>query len=209
VGPAQMSLSTERPMLIHGLCPRTDGQAVCFLWHFPWGCPRWALPTAVPCGARTFLHPQMRTAAARPPRKHYTRYPSRGQDESSYLPEGRRGIPEIRAFSAFFLNRTARAFVKGAGGTRVFAAKRPLWEALVGLFRPVGDTSGHSRRHMRKVLNYNGLASAGRRNSGTFGAGKASKTVKQAGLLPKNFKKIRQVDLTPGKSWGKLNCLRA
>ena len=32
-------------------------QAVCFLWHFPWPCGRWALPTIAPCGARTFLPP--------------------------------------------------------------------------------------------------------------------------------------------------------
>src|SRR5688500_3026194 len=29
--------------------------AVCFLWHFPAGCPGWELPTTLPCGARTFL----------------------------------------------------------------------------------------------------------------------------------------------------------
>jgi len=26
-----------------------------FLWHFPAGFPGWALPTALPCGVRTFL----------------------------------------------------------------------------------------------------------------------------------------------------------
>ena len=30
--------------------------AVCSLWHFPCPCGRWALPTTVSCGARTFLH---------------------------------------------------------------------------------------------------------------------------------------------------------
>jgi hypothetical protein len=30
-------------------------KAVCFLWHFPWGYPRWALPTALSYGGRTFL----------------------------------------------------------------------------------------------------------------------------------------------------------
>ncbi len=30
-------------------------QAVCFLWHFPWGHPRSALRTILPCVARTFL----------------------------------------------------------------------------------------------------------------------------------------------------------
>jgi hypothetical protein len=26
-----------------------------FLWHYPWGRPHWALPSTLPCGARTFL----------------------------------------------------------------------------------------------------------------------------------------------------------
>ena len=26
-----------------------------FLWHFPWGRPRWELPSALPFGVRTFL----------------------------------------------------------------------------------------------------------------------------------------------------------
>ena len=36
------------------LCPEGPS-AVCFLWHFPGGCPRWPLATTVPCPARTFL----------------------------------------------------------------------------------------------------------------------------------------------------------
>lgn len=31
------------------------GPAVCSLWHCPAGRPGWALPTTLPCGARTFL----------------------------------------------------------------------------------------------------------------------------------------------------------
>ena len=36
---------------------RPEGRpaAVCFLWHCPAGHPGWALPTTLPCGARTFL----------------------------------------------------------------------------------------------------------------------------------------------------------
>ena len=34
--------------------------AVCSLWHFPAGFPGWALPTAVPCGVRTFLEDSFR-----------------------------------------------------------------------------------------------------------------------------------------------------
>ncbi len=30
-------------------------KAVYFLWHWPAGYPEWALPTTLPCGARTFL----------------------------------------------------------------------------------------------------------------------------------------------------------
>ena len=29
--------------------------AVCFLLHFPSGCPAWVLPSTAPCGVRTFL----------------------------------------------------------------------------------------------------------------------------------------------------------
>jgi len=32
-----------------------EAPAVFFLWHFPWGCPRWMLSTTVPCPVRTFL----------------------------------------------------------------------------------------------------------------------------------------------------------
>jgi hypothetical protein len=47
--------------------------AVCFLWHYPAGHPGWALPTTLPCGARTFLgaHPKVRNAVARPTRPPY------------------------------------------------------------------------------------------------------------------------------------------
>ena len=34
--------------------------AVCFLWHFPSACAAQALPGALSCGARTFLHIAMR-----------------------------------------------------------------------------------------------------------------------------------------------------
>ena len=45
--------------------------AVCFLWHYPAGHPGSALPTTLPCGARTFLGAtchQAGAAAARPAR---------------------------------------------------------------------------------------------------------------------------------------------
>ncbi len=42
--------------------------AVCFLWHFPAGCPGWALPTTLPCGVRTFLDPVASAAITRPTR---------------------------------------------------------------------------------------------------------------------------------------------
>src|SRR5450759_1399656 len=44
------------------------GLAVLFLWHFPSGRPDWVLPSALLCGARTFLQPFTRSAVTRPPR---------------------------------------------------------------------------------------------------------------------------------------------
>jgi len=41
-------------------------QAVCSLWHFPWGHPRSALPTILPCGARTFLSPRQKRGKRSP-----------------------------------------------------------------------------------------------------------------------------------------------
>src|SRR5215831_19748763 len=49
----------------------TGPRAVCFLWHCPAGHPGSALPTTLPCGARTFLtgfHPGAAARPARPPR---------------------------------------------------------------------------------------------------------------------------------------------
>jgi hypothetical protein len=45
------------------------GEAVCFLWHCPAGHPGSALPTTLPCGARTFLATH---CAARPPGYTFT-----------------------------------------------------------------------------------------------------------------------------------------
>src|SRR5262249_39844577 len=36
-----------------------EGSAVCFLCHFPSGCPDRVLPGALPCGVRTFLPPSL------------------------------------------------------------------------------------------------------------------------------------------------------
>src|SRR6201989_1758901 len=45
---------------------RRDAGAVCFLWHCPAGHPGSALPTTLPCGARTFLTGLAPGATARP-----------------------------------------------------------------------------------------------------------------------------------------------
>jgi len=41
--------------------------AVCFLWHCPAGHPGSALPTTLPCGARTFLDGSGKPEPPRPP----------------------------------------------------------------------------------------------------------------------------------------------
>ncbi len=58
-GPLVRSYRTVSPL------PRLS-EAVCFLWHFPEGRPRWTLSTTLPFGARTFLPQTMLRAAARP-----------------------------------------------------------------------------------------------------------------------------------------------
>ena len=49
--PAVGSYPTVSPLPVR----RETPSAVCSLWHFPWSCDRWALPTTLPCEARTFL----------------------------------------------------------------------------------------------------------------------------------------------------------
>ena len=50
-----------------------DGRGCVFLWHFPWGFPRWPLPSTLLCGVRTFLEPPRRPAAAWPAGPAYRR----------------------------------------------------------------------------------------------------------------------------------------
>src|SRR5262249_11584487 len=55
--------------LLHHPFTLTGGlgpSAVCFLWHCPAGHPGWALPTTLPCGARTFLDGSWRLRRDRP-----------------------------------------------------------------------------------------------------------------------------------------------
>jgi len=57
---------------------------VCFLWHFPWGRPRWLLTSALPFGVRTFL-PGPDVRPRRPPdplREHPIIRLFRGSDEA-------------------------------------------------------------------------------------------------------------------------------
>ncbi len=65
-------------------------RAVCFLWHCPAGHPGWALPTTLPCGARTFLGgcpqaPDATARPARPPSGHSTAYAAGSDTPASLL----------------------------------------------------------------------------------------------------------------------------
>ena len=64
-GTAVSSYLTFSPLPDRSLRTRP---AVSFLWHFPWGCPRWTLSTTVPCPVRTFLPVEQAASAALPPR---------------------------------------------------------------------------------------------------------------------------------------------
>ncbi len=46
---------TRRALLPHDCTLTGLAAGGMFLWHCPWGCPHWALPSALPYGARTFL----------------------------------------------------------------------------------------------------------------------------------------------------------
>ena len=69
-------------------CPAPEGRvAVCSLLHFPAGHPGWALPTTLPCGARTFLDD--------PPRRSRRR--GRPADSSAHPKVASRRAPSRRA----------------------------------------------------------------------------------------------------------------
>ena len=53
--PDHLGLLVVSYTTVSPLPPPEDARAVCFLLHFPAGCPGWVLPTALLCGARTFL----------------------------------------------------------------------------------------------------------------------------------------------------------
>jgi hypothetical protein len=74
------------------LTPARAG-AVCFLWHCPAGHPGSALPTTLPCGARTFLAGLAPSATARPthPCSGYGRAGRRAADPGQQLGLGRMG----------------------------------------------------------------------------------------------------------------------
>ncbi|GAA3313053.1 hypothetical protein GCM10017710_16290 [Arthrobacter ramosus] len=59
-----VSYTTVSPLPAACLCWHKQARAVCSLWHWPAGYPEWALPTTLPCGARTFLEPLTWRAAA-------------------------------------------------------------------------------------------------------------------------------------------------
>ncbi len=63
-GPLVVSYTTVSPL--PALPP-----AVCSLWHCLAGCPGWVLPTALLCGARTFLGTLWGDAAASPTRSQH------------------------------------------------------------------------------------------------------------------------------------------
>ena len=65
------------------LPPDRSPAAVCFLWHFPAGHPGSALPTTLPCGARTFLVDAGEPESTRPPGQLTRRSPILGRRASS------------------------------------------------------------------------------------------------------------------------------
>jgi hypothetical protein len=80
------------------LPPDVSLEAVCFLWHFPAGHPGSALPTTLPCGARTFLDAPGEPEAPRPPgqlaRRWFQPKAHRARLANAGRPGGRYGQPK-------------------------------------------------------------------------------------------------------------------
>jgi hypothetical protein len=62
-GPRWALTPPFHPCLIPGLAAGAIGGL--FSVACPWGCPRWALPTSLPCGGRTFLRAGFRLPGSR------------------------------------------------------------------------------------------------------------------------------------------------
>jgi hypothetical protein len=106
------------------LTPRTRRGAVCFLWHYPAGHPGSALPTTLPCGARTFLTGPAPGATARPthPRSGYAEHRRPGVPNRADAPRTRPATPAPPTA----LDRTApRAPGQQFGLGRTALAKAP------------------------------------------------------------------------------------
>jgi hypothetical protein len=90
------------------LTPRTRRGAVCFLWHCPAGHPGSALPTTLPCGARTFLTGLAPGATARPthPRSGYAERRPGVADRADARERGQRLLVAVgEAPQAWFVAR--------------------------------------------------------------------------------------------------------
>ena len=82
--PHRFTLTSSRSLA------RPRRSAVCFLWHCPGSCERWALPTTVSCEARTFLRKleQVQTCRDRPAHSAQRKlYGPRPANESDFAPE--------------------------------------------------------------------------------------------------------------------------
>ncbi len=102
------------------VAPARRAVAVSFLWHSPSGHPDWALPSALLCGARTFL--ERRTARGRPAGLHdgVLRLRRKGAlpAASPLRPRGRRPSREQRGSAAPLVPRPTRAKTQRARSAR-------------------------------------------------------------------------------------------
>ena len=140
--------------------------AVCFLWHCPWGCPPWELPSTLPCGARTFLSPRCRDQ--RSPvllwrRNQYSRAVpdtplvdgGRGHEDTT----GCTGAPRRRQIDGLGARGYAQAAAPSGAASSPSTSRRSAWDDADRGFAPSHRHGG--LRHGLSTTGANRIARVG------------------------------------------------
>ena len=110
-----------------GASPRRP-LAVCSLLHFPSGHPAWALPSALPCGVRTFLRGPAETGPRRPSPRLRSRRTHSSADRPPTPGAGRRRHPPRDSRGRRPTRRAAATVAPGGGYNLPHGRRTPAAE---------------------------------------------------------------------------------